>query len=243
MNSQENPSSDSTNPATTPATETDATMNTNSTDQAPITAVTETKAEVFWEPGSGLNMQVGRHYILSDSGSFYTSEGFASVEAAQAFIAGMIEEDRPAGVEVVTFNGTDWSQAWGICNIILAESLRDFWLSPQGDAAMFKEFQEERAKGDSAGTVAASTEPTTAASVEQPQLPQVSVKVSGILTLDTKVTAGTKLREVLKSFANLIKGVAVTAMSFRDADGKPVSLDRQLSSDMVLVASTKERGS
>lgn len=57
-------------------------------------------ADTFVDEASGLTMRVDRYYILSDSGSSYTSEGFASVEDARRWWAGHGAAQWP-GVDLV----------------------------------------------------------------------------------------------------------------------------------------------
>lgn len=85
----------------------------------------------FQEPGSGLFMQMDRWYILSDSGSYYQAEGFASEAEA------LVWAKSPAGIEagaggavVPVFLGP--GKAWeGIdaANIFFARDLYDYWLA------------------------------------------------------------------------------------------------------------------
>lgn len=84
--------------------------------------------ETFLEPGSGLEMELDKFYILSDSGHFYTDRGFESADAALNWAQSA--EGVAAGAEgavVPTF------QAWGFfegldgVNIFLGRELRAFW--------------------------------------------------------------------------------------------------------------------
>ena len=83
----------------------------------------------FKEEGSGLEMNINRWYVLSDSGSFYCADGFPTAEEALAWAKS------PAGIEagaegavIPTFiNGKEgWKDTDG-ANVFFARDLYDFW--------------------------------------------------------------------------------------------------------------------
>lgn len=77
----------------------------------------------FLEPGSGLTMSIDRWYILADSGSAYTPEGFETPAAA-------LDWAKAQGIDAIipTFLGPEggWEDS-GAANIMFARELRDFW--------------------------------------------------------------------------------------------------------------------
>lgn len=84
--------------------------------------------ETFLEPGSGLEMELDKFYILSDSGHFYTDRGFESADAALNWAQSA--EGVAAGAEgavVPTFRAGGFFEGQDGVNIYLGRELRAFW--------------------------------------------------------------------------------------------------------------------
>lgn len=84
--------------------------------------------ETFLEPWSGLEMELDRFYILSDSGHFYTDQGFESADAALNWAQSA--EGIAAGAEgagVPTFRAGGFFEGQDGVNIYLGRELRAFW--------------------------------------------------------------------------------------------------------------------
>lgn len=84
--------------------------------------------ETFLEPGSGLEMELDKFYILSDSGHFYTDRGFESADAALNWAQSA--EGVAAGAEgavVPTFQAGGFFEGQDGVNIYLGRELRAFW--------------------------------------------------------------------------------------------------------------------
>ena len=84
--------------------------------------------ETFLEPGSGLEMELDKFYILSDSGQFYTDRGFESADAALNWAQSA--EGVAAGAEgavVPTFRAGGFFEGQDGVNIYLGRELRAFW--------------------------------------------------------------------------------------------------------------------
>lgn len=84
----------------------------------------------FQEPGSGLFMEMDRWYILSDSGSYYHRDGFASEAEALAWAKSPEGVEAGAGdavVPVFTGPATAW-QGVDAANIMFARDLYDYWV-------------------------------------------------------------------------------------------------------------------
>jgi hypothetical protein len=84
----------------------------------------------FKEVGTWLDMDINKFYVLTDSGSFYTSQGFDSAEDALNWARGPegIEAGADQGVIVPTFAGPQegWPELSG-ANVFYARDLYDFW--------------------------------------------------------------------------------------------------------------------
>lgn len=85
----------------------------------------------FVEPGTGLRMKRNLWYILSDSGSLYSQEGYGTPTEARLWVLnakqyGLTEDEV---TEHWTASGNDPMPEPNLCNIVKAESLRDFWLA------------------------------------------------------------------------------------------------------------------
>lgn len=84
----------------------------------------------FKEVGTGLDMDINKFYVLTDSGSFYTSQGFDSAEDALNWARGPegIEAGADQDVIVPTFAGPQegWPELSG-ANVFYARDLYDFW--------------------------------------------------------------------------------------------------------------------
>lgn len=90
-------------------------------------------AHTFIEPGSGYEMQIGKFYILSDSGSAYSSTGFDSAESAVDYINGpdFISTYGPdVEVSVPAYDPVkhEWNNDWSEANVLSASDLQDFWV-------------------------------------------------------------------------------------------------------------------
>lgn len=84
--------------------------------------------ETFLEPVSGLEMELDKFYILSDSGHFYTDRGFESADAALNWAQSA--EGVAAGAEgavVPTFRAGGFFEGQDGVNIYLGRELRAFW--------------------------------------------------------------------------------------------------------------------
>jgi len=86
-------------------------------------------ARQFVEPECGVQMRTDRWYLLSDSGSAYTSTGFCSVADAVAFTQ---REDfvalyGAAHACVPTYSGSAGWSAMDACNVLSGRDLRHFW--------------------------------------------------------------------------------------------------------------------
>lgn len=84
--------------------------------------------ETFLDPGSGLEMELDKFYIISDSGSFFTPQGFDSAD--QALNWAQSAEGIAAGAEdavVPTFRAGGYFEGQDGVNIYLGRELRAFW--------------------------------------------------------------------------------------------------------------------
>ncbi|XAO41105.1 putative pyrophosphatase [Pseudomonas phage vB_Pae_HLL23] len=84
--------------------------------------------ETFLEPGSGLEMELDKFYILSDSGHFYTDRGFESADAALNWAQSA--DGIAAGAQdavVPTFRAGGFFEGQDGVNIYLGRELRAFW--------------------------------------------------------------------------------------------------------------------
>lgn len=84
--------------------------------------------ETFLDPGSGLEMELDKFYIISDSGHFYTDRGFESADAALNWAQSA--EGVAAGAEgavVPTFRAGGFFEGQDGVNIYLGRELRAFW--------------------------------------------------------------------------------------------------------------------
>lgn len=99
-------------------------------DHAAFDAAAEVLAAgCFKEEGSGLIMEPDKWYVLSDSGSAYTAEGFITAAHAMVWCRGL--EGQAAGAanaEVPAYDRErhEWTGQDGV-NIMLGGDLRDFW--------------------------------------------------------------------------------------------------------------------
>lgn len=88
--------------------------------------------ETFRDPGTGIEMSPDLWYIVSDSGSAYTSEGFPAPENALRWIDA---HGREYGIEgpdsfVPKFLGaTEGWEPMGATNVLLGANVRDFFMS------------------------------------------------------------------------------------------------------------------
>lgn len=84
----------------------------------------------FKEPGSGLTMELGKWYVLSDSGSYYSADGFATPEAAVEWFKTTEDYDgAPYSVGVPEYTSAKGYQGLDFCaNALKADDLRDFWM-------------------------------------------------------------------------------------------------------------------
>lgn len=85
---------------------------------------------VFIEPGTGLLMNRGKFYIISDSGSSYAQTGFSNVDEARVYMKGARVEYDLDEDEIVA-PVYDPVSAWpdmDACNILCADDLLDFWI-------------------------------------------------------------------------------------------------------------------
>lgn len=102
-----------------------------SVDHAAFDAAAEALAAgCFKEEGSGLIMELDKWYVLSDSGSAYTSEGFASANHALAWCRSTLGCEagaQDATVPAYDYERHEWSGPDGI-NIMFGRALRDFWI-------------------------------------------------------------------------------------------------------------------
>ena len=91
--------------------------------------------ETFRDPGSGLEMELDKFYILSDSGSFFTAQGFDSAD--QALSWAQSADGIAAGAQdavVPTFQAGGFFEDQDGVNIYLGRELRAFWkANPLGE--------------------------------------------------------------------------------------------------------------
>lgn len=91
--------------------------------------------ETFLEPGSGLEMELDKFYIISDSGSFFTAQGFDSAD--QALNWAQSADGIAAGAQdavVPTFQAGGFFEGQDGANIYLGRELRAFWkANPLGE--------------------------------------------------------------------------------------------------------------
>lgn len=84
--------------------------------------------ETFLEPGSGLEMELDKFYILSDSGSYFTDRGFDSADEALNWAQSAEGIAAGAGDAVVpTFKAGGSFEGQDGVNIYLGRELRAFW--------------------------------------------------------------------------------------------------------------------
>ncbi|AGI11272.1 putative pyrophosphatase [Pseudomonas phage LKO4] len=84
--------------------------------------------ETFLDPGSGLEMELDKFYIISDSGSFFTAQGFDSAD--QALNWAQSADGIAAGAQdavVPTFQAGGFFEGQDGVNIYLGRELRAFW--------------------------------------------------------------------------------------------------------------------
>jgi hypothetical protein len=84
----------------------------------------------FREPGSGYTMELGKWYLLSDSGGGYSAEGFLSADAARAAALGLKDYELEAddvSVPLWLEEQRCWDNNWAACNILFADNLLTFW--------------------------------------------------------------------------------------------------------------------
>ncbi|QVJ12938.1 hypothetical protein [Pseudomonas phage PSA20] len=84
--------------------------------------------ETFLDPGSGLEMELDKFYIISDSGSFFTPQGFDSAD--QALNWAQSADGIAAGAQdavVPTFRAGGFFEGQDGVNIYLGRELRAFW--------------------------------------------------------------------------------------------------------------------
>lgn len=84
--------------------------------------------ETFLDPGSGLEMELNKFYIISDSGSFFTAQGFDSAD--QALNWAQSADGIAAGAQdavVPTFQAGGFFEGQDGVNIYLGRELRAFW--------------------------------------------------------------------------------------------------------------------
>lgn len=84
--------------------------------------------ETFLDPGSGLEMELDKFYIISDSGSFFTPQGFDSAD--QALNWAQSADGIAAGAHdavVPTFRAGGFFEGQDGVNIYLGRELRAFW--------------------------------------------------------------------------------------------------------------------
>lgn len=104
--------------------------------------------ERFYEPGSGIEMHLGRWYIISDSGSAYHPHGFHSVGNALHYWYAIEREYRSAIDGAIELNIPAYGGAhkgWTdleLANLFLADHLLDFWLNT--DREYFFEVQRQK---------------------------------------------------------------------------------------------------
>lgn len=91
--------------------------------------------ETFLEPGSGLEMELDKFYLISDSGSFFTAQGFDSAD--QALNWAQSADGIAAGAQdavVPTFQAGGFFEGQDGANIYLGRELRAFWkANPLGE--------------------------------------------------------------------------------------------------------------
>lgn len=93
----------------------------------------------FTEPGSGLVMEFGKWYVLSDSGSYFDDQGFATIEAAQQWwddegrAAFEWPGDLPGPISVPRFlgGGDGWDESYSP-QLMKADDLYEFWKADPG---------------------------------------------------------------------------------------------------------------
>lgn len=85
-------------------------------------------AGAFVEPGSGLVMELGKWYLLSDSGSFYSARGYVDARKARRAALRLKNYDlKPDDVGVVGVALPPGDGMGYLCNIVLADDLLLFW--------------------------------------------------------------------------------------------------------------------
>ena len=99
--------------------------------------------ETFLEPGTGLRMRKDRWYIISDSGSYYSTQGFEHPRDAVGWIENFTrkEFELPAtepSVPVYNPISKSWLEMSG-CNIVYGLDMFEFW--QDSDAEIFNEAQ------------------------------------------------------------------------------------------------------
>lgn len=83
--------------------------------------------QIFKEPGSGLLMQLGRWYIVSDSGSYHTERSFSDSDQAERWLL-----DNGYSKDEISIAGWDYSkkELFGMDNlacVVEADALLAFW--------------------------------------------------------------------------------------------------------------------
>lgn len=93
---------------------------------------------IFIEPGCGLSMELGRWYILGDSGYFYTPKGYDSPEAAIADANMNLGEWGFTPTTVTVFHRRT-SDNWmtEAVNIVLADDLLEHWDEEDAEYLVF----------------------------------------------------------------------------------------------------------
>lgn len=84
----------------------------------------------FKEVGTGLDMDINKFYVLTDSGSFYTSQGFDSAEDALNWARGPEGIEAGADRDVIVPTFADPQEGWpelSGANVFYARDLYDFW--------------------------------------------------------------------------------------------------------------------
>ena len=84
----------------------------------------------FKEIGTGLDMDIDKFYVLTDSGSFYTSQGFDSAEDALNWARGPEGIEAGADRDVIVPTFADPQEGWpelSGANVFYARDLYDFW--------------------------------------------------------------------------------------------------------------------
>jgi hypothetical protein len=84
----------------------------------------------FKDPGSGLIMELGKWYLLSDSGSSYSSIGYADAQSAVRAALALPDHDlKVPDIATPTWVGPPayWLNDWAACNVLNADHLLAFW--------------------------------------------------------------------------------------------------------------------